>query len=330
MREGVLGLKDSPASDQRPVPRSGWENDMKREELPVAATTAYEPSDYFRIGLAVVWTTFWLLTAAVDFQEYVRGGGVRPWEPLAATATSACVATLIAVWQVRRAGEQEHLLKTPLRWFLRMWTWLPLLAVAYVAGVYVLRMVVYALAKTEFRHPPWTNVFAYELSKFILFYVLLSAVHFGLRAFSAWQGERSPQDDDTRRASDGPRVSARLTITERGHTTLVGYEEIEWLEAADNYVSLHLDGQEILVRRTLSSLLKELDDGFARTHRSAAVRLDRVAAVRPRDKGDATVIMRSGAEVPCSRQQRAALIDRMQARRADSPLQRPNSPASGH
>jgi hypothetical protein len=299
---------------------------MKRDDLPVEVAADPRPSQILRVGLPVVWTAFWLLMAGVDVQEYLRGGGRHVWEPLAATGTSALAATLVAVWQLRRAKSQEHLLKTPLRWFLRMWTWVPVLALAYVAGVYALRACVYALAGLEFRHPPWTTVFGYEVSKFLLFYLLLSGVHFGLRSFSAWQGERSGDEGNAGRSRDSAPLPSRLVITDRGQTTMVTYEEIEWLEAADNYVSLHLDGQEMLVRRTLSGLLKELDDSFVRTHRSAAVRLDRIAAIRPRDKGDATVIMKSGAEVPCSRQHRAALIGRIQPRRANSPLEGPHPP----
>ena len=324
-RGHLVIVDNSTAHDALPCSHT----DMKRD-LPVDVPADHMPSRYLRVGLPAVWTAFWLLMATIDFQEYVRGGGTRFWEPLTATGTSALAATLVAAWQLRRAGRQKHLLKTPLRWFLRMWTWVPLLALAYVAGVYAMRASVYALAGREFRHPPWTTVFAYEISKFVLFYLLLSGVHFGVRSFSAWKGQRSPDEDGADRTSGTAMTRGRLLITERGRTTIVRYEEIEWLDAADNYVNLHLDGQEMLVRRTLSGLLKELDDGFVRTHRSAAVRLDLIAAVRPRDKGNATVVMKSGAEVPCSRQHRAALIGRIQPSRANSPLEGPDPSSARH
>ncbi|MFL9872945.1 LytR/AlgR family response regulator transcription factor [Paraburkholderia megapolitana] len=107
-------------------------------------------------------------------------------------------------------------------------------------------------------------------------------------------------------------VPAQLMIADRGQTHIVRCAEIEWLEAADNYVNIHLAGRSLLMRRTLTALLNDLDPMFVRTHRGAAIALAAVLAVRPEGKGDATVVLRSGAEVPCSRQHRAALMQRLQ------------------
>lgn len=112
------------------------------------------------------------------------------------------------------------------------------------------------------------------------------------------------------RASSG--VPAKLLIADRGQTHVVRCVDIDWLEAAGNYVNVHLKGRELLMRRTLAALLQDLGSAFVRTHRSAAVALDRVQGIRARDKGDATVILVGGAEVPCSRQYRDALTQRLQ------------------
>jgi two-component system LytT family response regulator len=90
--------------------------------------------------------------------------------------------------------------------------------------------------------------------------------------------------------------------------------EIEWLEAADNYVVVHARDRAPLIRRTLAALLADLGDGFVRTQRSAAVALVHVRAVESLAKGDATVVLASGARVPCSRQHRAQLVERLNAR----------------
>jgi two-component system LytT family response regulator len=117
------------------------------------------------------------------------------------------------------------------------------------------------------------------------------------------------------RAAARPSVAApptQLLIADRGTTHIVRCVDIEWLQAADNYVNVHLKGQTLLMRRTLESLLKDLAPAFVRTHRSAAVALSCVQAVRPRGKGDAVVVLHSGTEVPCSRQHRAVLMDHLQ------------------
>jgi two-component system LytT family response regulator len=113
-------------------------------------------------------------------------------------------------------------------------------------------------------------------------------------------------------ARPGVGVPAQLMIVDRGQTHVVRCADIEWLEAADNYVNIHLCGRSLLMRRTLAGVLNDLGSAFVRTHRGAAVALAAVHAIRPRGKGDATVVLRSGVEVPCSRQHRAELMQRLQ------------------
>lgn len=104
----------------------------------------------------------------------------------------------------------------------------------------------------------------------------------------------------------------QLLLHERGRTRVVAIADVEWLEAADNYVALH-DGTvpAPLLRRTLAALLVDLGDDFVRTQRGAAVALTHVHAVESLARGDARVLMRSGAQVPCSRQYRATLLQRL-------------------
>jgi two-component system LytT family response regulator len=103
-------------------------------------------------------------------------------------------------------------------------------------------------------------------------------------------------------------------IPDRGRTWVVSVAEIEWLEAADNYVVVHAGPRAPLLRRTLTALLADLGEGFVRTQRGAAVALAQVASVQSLPKGDATVVLRSGASAPCSRQFRAQLMQRLAAR----------------
>jgi two-component system LytT family response regulator len=104
---------------------------------------------------------------------------------------------------------------------------------------------------------------------------------------------------------------SQLVIPDRGRSWVVAVAEIEWLEAADNYVVVHAGARAPLLRRPLTALLADLGEGFVRTQRGAAVALAQVAAVQSLAKGDATVVLKSGAQVPCSRQFRALLMERL-------------------
>ena len=84
--------------------------------------------------------------------------------------------------------------------------------------------------------------------------------------------------------------------------TIVRFDQIDYLEAARNYVVVHADEQEYLVRDTLGNLEKKLTGGhFARTHRSFIINLDRIAEIRPTDVGKHLIRLAGGAEVPLSR-----------------------------
>src|SRR5690606_9592672 len=82
----------------------------------------------------------------------------------------------------------------------------------------------------------------------------------------------------TARAS--PRVS-RIMVKDAGVVFFQPVDEIDWLEAADYFVKLHVGGKVHLVSETLGSLELRLDPAvFMRVHRSAIVNLTRVRELR--------------------------------------------------
>ena len=117
-----------------------------------------------------------------------------------------------------------------------------------------------------------------------------------------------------RRAEDGGLTSLATTLRNRpacltrvpvrtgGRMVFVDLDAVDWMEAADNYVRLHVKQREYLVRDPLGTLEAKLDpDRFARIHRSAVVQLDRVAEWRPTSHGDAEVVLRDGTRLAVSR-----------------------------
>ena len=103
----------------------------------------------------------------------------------------------------------------------------------------------------------------------------------------------------------------QLLVTERGVTRVVRVEQVGWIETADNYVVLHCAAEHPLMRQTLAGLLDKLGPGFVRCHRRAAVQLSWIDSVVALDKGDCELVLRGGARVPCSRQYRAAVIEKL-------------------
>lgn len=105
----------------------------------------------------------------------------------------------------------------------------------------------------------------------------------------------------------------QLLVAERGGTRVVPVQDIGWIESADNYVVLHTPAGSPLLRQTLAGLAERLGPAFLRCHRRAAVQLAWIERVVPLDKGDCELVLRGGARVPCSRQYRAAVLERIQS-----------------
>ena len=102
----------------------------------------------------------------------------------------------------------------------------------------------------------------------------------------------------------------RLVIRAAGRITFLRVDEIDWIEAADNYVRVHVGKEAHLMRETLQSLEKRLDPGkFLRVHRSHLVNLERVRELRPIFHGDYLVKLVNGTELTLSRNYREKLLE---------------------
>jgi two-component system LytT family response regulator len=104
----------------------------------------------------------------------------------------------------------------------------------------------------------------------------------------------------------------RLAVRVGEGLVLLRTEQVDWIEAADNYVNLHCGGETHTVRETMNALEKALDPRrFLRIHRSAIVNLDRVKALQPWFRGDYRVVLSTGATLTLSRGYRKSLEDRI-------------------
>jgi two-component system LytT family response regulator len=104
----------------------------------------------------------------------------------------------------------------------------------------------------------------------------------------------------------------RLAVKSAGQVLLVRLSEIDWIEAADYYVSLHVGGRAHLLRRSLVDLAQELGrQGFCRIHRSAMINLDRLRGLATDEEGDYQVELIDGTRLRLSRSYRKQLQERL-------------------
>jgi len=105
-----------------------------------------------------------------------------------------------------------------------------------------------------------------------------------------------------------PKPLERLVIKAGGRVFFLRVDEIDWIEAAANYVKLHVGKESHLLRETINGLAAKLDpDKFLRVHRSIIVNLERVKEIQPWFHGDYVIIMQDGAQLTSSRNYREQL-----------------------
>jgi two-component system, LytTR family, response regulator len=112
--------------------------------------------------------------------------------------------------------------------------------------------------------------------------------------------------------STGPRYWDRLVVKAGGTTRFVRAAEIDWIEGAGVYATLHLGRTSFLYRAALSELAERLDPRrFIRIHRSAIVNLESVVQLEPLSHGEFEVVLKNGARSRISRTFRAQLEARL-------------------
>ncbi len=98
------------------------------------------------------------------------------------------------------------------------------------------------------------------------------------------------------------RAADRLAVKSGGRVLFLKLADIDWIEAADNYVNLHVGAESHLLRETMTALEARLDASqFLRINRSTIVNVERIKELQPMFHGDYAVILRNGSRLSLSR-----------------------------
>jgi two-component system LytT family response regulator len=94
----------------------------------------------------------------------------------------------------------------------------------------------------------------------------------------------------------------RIVVRDRGHIHIISLAEIEYIEAQDDYISIHWNGKSILKTQSLSSVESQLDQqAFVRIHRSVIVNITAVKYLERISKDAQVAVLHSGAKLSVSR-----------------------------
>lgn len=252
------------------------------------------------VGLfAAIALAFAIVNAVSTIDDHAAlGRPVEPWRAWTWELTSFAAALLLAplvFWMTDR-------LRPPrLSWPAAAIAWLLLSApfsAAHVGLMYAFRKAVYAAAGHVYSGAGSIGeVLVYEYRKDLITYAALLLLLPTVRRLMS-----RPIAEQARAADQ------RLEVRDGSRTVWLAPVDVEWAQAAGNYVELHGAFGSLLHRRTLAALEQELEPhGFRRVHRSRIVRADAVRAIETRPSGDFDVTLASGTRVGGSRRFRERL-----------------------
>lgn len=105
----------------------------------------------------------------------------------------------------------------------------------------------------------------------------LNAIADRVREKSDAQTAGQPNDQDER----------KISIKDGDSVMLVTEGDIDWVDAAGDYMCIHVDGTTHVIRSTMHDLLNRLDQSkFKRVHRSTVVNTDRIVRIQKHMKGE--------------------------------------------
>ncbi len=82
---------------------------------------------------------------------------------------------------------------------------------------------------------------------------------------------------------------AKLPIKDGGQTYLVALADIDWIDAAGDYMCVHANGKTHILRSTMKELEQRLTDQFVRIHRSTIVNLAKIQSVESLPKSESAL-----------------------------------------
>ena len=290
-------------------------------DAPLDTWQRYQP--YRRAVEIGFWVTLHLvnalansITALMDIRRVGLDARFADWEPATWEWSSNLVLLALVPFLVgftRRFPLHVDTWRRNLPWHLAAsvaWS------LAHVGAMVAIRKAVYAAQGSHYDFGPFGGEFVYEYLKDVRGYaasvLIIEVYRLLLRRL---QGEARLLDAPDEGAPAEPvERPERFLVRKLGREFLVNAADIEWAQAAGNYVNLHVKQRDYPLRSTIAALEQRLDPArFQRVHRSYLVNLDQVGAIEPLDTGDARLHLRDGRTLPCSRTYRQQLRERVES-----------------
>ena len=120
------------------------------------------------------------------------------------------------------------------------------------------------------------------------------------------RASKEKTDESVNNLPDG--MKRKLLVRDSGVVKVIPFDDIDWVDAAGDYMCVHAVGETHVIRSTLRALMTKLDDNlFVRIHRSTIVNVERVVSVTPLQKGGSLLHLSQGESLKVSRNYRDSI-----------------------
>ena len=282
------------------------------EAQPIPPQRSQQSWRALEVGFWLVLAVFNTLANTVNVMlEHQRVADPLPfWRPFVWEASSNGVLLLLVpavVWFTRRFPLLWENWRRQLPWYFAASV---VFSVVHVVAMVLLRHLAYATQGETYHFGHWPTELFYEYLKDVRAFGMYVLTIEGYRLLRRrLQGEARMLDAP----DEGPPLDSierpeRFLVRKLGREFLVAAADIEWLQAAGNYVNLRVRGHDYPLRSTIAGIETRLDPArFLRIHRSYIVNFDQIVSIEPLESGDARVHLRDRTVLPCSRRYRDAL-----------------------
>jgi two-component system LytT family response regulator len=126
------------------------------------------------------------------------------------------------------------------------------------------------------------------------------------KAMQKWLSNRNSSDEKNKTLIQEevrqPEERSRVVVREGGNIRIIPVDEIQYIEAYDDYVKIYTLKEMFLKKKTMSFYENSLDASqFVRVHRSYIIQLNQITRIEPLEKETHLALLKSGAKIPLSK-----------------------------
>lgn len=262
------------------------------------------------ICLAIINASVATLSRLDDFKRLTIA--IEPWQIYSWEFTSA-VAILLLVPIIIIFDKYNSLNSTKYRRHLiNHLLFSAVFSLLHIGFMVVFRKIIYWFYQSSYDFGDWPSEMLYEYRKDVMTYIgILSTIYVYRFILSRLRGEAVVIGENEDSTSEQP---SRLLVKKLGKEFIVNISSIEWVEAAGNYMNLHVNNQCYPIRKTMRALSNELIAyDFVRIHRSTIVNINCIDHIETQESGDGTVTLNNGKKLNYSRRYRDNLTKQLQS-----------------